>query len=545
MLNKNSKRKQSLIAGALTSSAGVFVSKLLGLFYVVPFVAMAGADYPFYSKAYTLYDTLLTICQAGLPFAIATMIAKYYEKQDYKTVLLVRKLSTSVLMISGFTMGSLLFLFAGSYASFTSAELTSAENLQKFTNVLRILSLALFTVPFLSSFRGFYQGMKEMKAYGFSQVLEQFSRVGLLLGLGAFVVYVLSLDGIWAVYMAVLATGFSALIAILYFKKLDKEELSEIKILAKQQTTKARSAKALLKELLSFGIPFLIVAVLGNSQNIINSLFFERALPDLDPSLVLNLNGIVHFECHKLIAIPQVLAIGFSAGLVPYITVSYERRDFKELRKNILDCFDTVLYIAIPLCFCLFVLSRPIYYIMYGNSTLDYGAEALMFSSFLALTGTISPICSNMMLSLRLRKAVIVFLGCTFLVKLISFFPLMALTGYTGAITSSILAGVTMISLAFWFISKSFNVNYHRLFRHLWMIAVSLVSMYGSFVILRFVGLDLACASKVTTFIELAIYGIVGACAYFMTSCVFRLPQQIFKMSLTQLFSKITRRLKR
>ena len=102
-----------------------------------------------------------------------------------------------------------------------------------------------------------------------------------------------------------------------------------------------------------------------------------------------------------------------------------------------------------------------------------------------------------------------------------------------------------MISLAFWFISKSFNVNYHRLFRHLWMIAVSLVSMYGSFVILRFVGLDLACASKVTTFIELAIYGIVGACAYFMTSCVFRLPQQIFKMSLTQLFSKITRRLKR
>ena len=43
-------KKQSLIAGALTSSAGIFISKALGLLYVVPFTAIAGeANMSFYS----------------------------------------------------------------------------------------------------------------------------------------------------------------------------------------------------------------------------------------------------------------------------------------------------------------------------------------------------------------------------------------------------------------------------------------------------------------------------------------------------------------
>ena len=66
--------KQSFIAGALTSSAGVFISKFLGLFYIVPFTAMATQpNMHFYSAAYSLYDTMLMICSAGIPFAVSAM----------------------------------------------------------------------------------------------------------------------------------------------------------------------------------------------------------------------------------------------------------------------------------------------------------------------------------------------------------------------------------------------------------------------------------------------------------------------------------------
>ncbi len=537
-----SQNKQSLIAGALTGSAGIFISKALGLLYVVPFVAMAGEDYSLYSKAYAIYDILLNLSTAGIPFAVASLVSKYNSHEDYKTVLLVRKLSMGLLMLSGLVMAILLASFSQPYATWVSAEGTSPETIEKFRNVLLILSVSLFLVPILSSYRGFYQGLKDMKSYSVSQVLEQFTRVGLLLILGAFCVYLFSMDNVWAVYMAIFATGASALIAIFYFKTLDKHSLKKIKQLANSQTTHEKSSAHIVRELVTFGIPFLLVALLGNSMNIVNSSFFERTLVGVTPELAANLNGIIHLKVNKLTSIPQVLAIGFSAGIVPYITASYEKRDFKELRKNINDCLNTVLYIAIPLCFFLLVLARPIYFLMYGSVDLDYGTEALAYSSVLAFTGTIAPICSNLMLSLRLRKTVIFFLIVSFSVKLISFFPLMRITGYTGAITSSVLSGVVLIALCLWFISKRFRVDYRMLFKNVLFMCVSLVSMYGSIVILKWCGLTFSCESTIVTFFELAVVGVVGIFVYFVTSACFRVPQRIFKMSLKKMTKRVTRR---
>ncbi len=532
-------RKQTLIAGALTSSAGVFISKALGLLYVVPFVAMAAEDYSLYSKAYALYDILLNLSTAGIPFAIASMVAKYHSHQDYKTLLLVKKISTSLLMGLGLFMAVMLIIFATPYATAVSAVGTTLETIEKFSNVLVILSISLFLVPMLSAYRGFYQGLKDLKKYSISQVLEQFARVALLLLLGAFFVYVLSMDSIWAVYMAILSTGVSALIAILYFRHHQKDSLKELRILAKKQESKAKSNKYIIRELITFGIPFLLVALLGNSMNIVNSTFFERTLTGVSPELAANLNGIIHLKVHKLIAIPQVLAIGFSAGIVPYVTSAFEKRDYAELRKNINDVLNIVTYIALPLCFCLLVLARPIYFIMYGDVDLDYGTEALAYSSMLAFTGTLAPICSNLLLTLRLRKQVIFFLMLSFIVKLVTFFPLMQYTGYTGAITSSVINGVFMIVISLYYIAKVYKVHYRELFRNSIFMLISLVSMYGSFVILGWFNLSLSCESTLITFIELAIYGLVGMSVYFLTSAFFRVPQRLFKMGLSMMFKKV------
>ena len=83
--------KQSFIIGSLTSSAGIFLSKAIGLFYVVPFTAIATENnMVFYTGAYNYYNILLQISSAGLPYAIAALIAKFASRNDYKSVLLVR-----------------------------------------------------------------------------------------------------------------------------------------------------------------------------------------------------------------------------------------------------------------------------------------------------------------------------------------------------------------------------------------------------------------------------------------------------------------------
>ena len=534
--------KQSFIAGALTSSAGVFISKFLGLFYIVPFTAMATQpNMHFYSAAYSLYDTMLMICSAGIPFAVSAMVAKYVSREDYKTALLVRRLSMGLMLFSGFMMAMILVMFSGPFAQFSSSQTATQQNIDTLQNVICYLSLSLVLVPFLSAYRGFYQGLKDFISYGFSQTLEQLVRILMLLGFGALCVYIFKMDNIWAVRMAVFSTGLAALVTILYFVLHDRHGYTDVKQMAAQQESQAVDKKELLKEMAAFGLPYMMMSILGNSMNIINTLFMQRELSNVSAEMAQLYYSIVQTNCNKLTSIPQVLAIGFSTGIVPHLTTNLEQKDFRQLKINVLSALNTVCYIGLPLSFCLFALARPIYCLMYGSTYLDIGTEALMFSALLAVTGTISPITTSMMMSLRYRRRCLEFLAIGFAVKTVTFFMLIKWFGYTGAITSSALCGLSVIVMNLSYIKRKFNISFKGFYRNLFVIAIGLISMNGAFVVLRWIGLDGIGSSKVMAILQLGIFGITGVFVYFMTTAFFQLPQRIFKMSM----GKIARKLKR
>ncbi|MCF0114382.1 MAG: oligosaccharide flippase family protein, partial [Erysipelotrichaceae bacterium] len=436
----------SFIAGALTGAAWVFIAKFLGLLYIVPFTAMAtGSNMVFYNGAYTYYDFLLQICTAGIPFAIATLVSKYGNREDFKTVVLIRKLSMSIMLISGFTMAILFVAVSKPLAGFVMGTAATAEDVEILQKVFMILAVAVILVPFLSSYRGFYQGLKEMKAYAISQVIEQISRVFFLLVLGAICVYVFKLESITAVYMACVATSIAALCGILYYRRFDKDNYYVIKRAARMQTKPAEEPKKILKELLWFGIPYLLSSILGNSMNLVNTNFFMSTMDSAGYSyeMAKGVLAVIQVQCNRLTSIPQVLSIGFSAGIVPFLTIALENKDYSAIQKHVTEALDSVLYIGVPLSFCLFSLARPIFYVMYGNDLLDYGEICLAWSSLIAITGTVAPICTSMMLTLKYRKRSIIYLGIGFIVKLVTFFPLIYLTGYVGAITSTVITSCT------------------------------------------------------------------------------------------------------
>ena len=102
MASKKNK-SNALLIGGLTSTAGMIITKAIGLLYVAPFRAMIGAEnYIYYAAGYEVYDLILTISLAGLPFAIAALVSKYMELEDYKTVMLLKKISHGLLGVFGF-----------------------------------------------------------------------------------------------------------------------------------------------------------------------------------------------------------------------------------------------------------------------------------------------------------------------------------------------------------------------------------------------------------------------------------------------------------
>ena len=274
-MSKSSAAKKSIIVGGLIGTGGLFVSKLIGLAYTIPFsyILQSESYQSVYAQSYNIYAYLLTIFQSGVPFAVATLVARYMALEDAKSVILVKKLAFAILGLTGFVGMILLFTLSN-----VIAPAMVAKNADIMANCLRILSLAIFLVPVLSAFRGYYQGLKEMEEYAFSQAFEQVFRVAFLLSTACLVVYAFGWNKKYALYAAVLSTSVATIAAIAQFIHFDRNHQHAIDEMAQMQTKSIHSAKTIFKEILVLAIPYLVVAILGNIDQIFNSFLLPTGL---------------------------------------------------------------------------------------------------------------------------------------------------------------------------------------------------------------------------------------------------------------------------
>lgn len=535
--------KNSLVLGGLTSSAGVFLTKVIGILYVVPFSALATeANLSYYARAYNIYEIVLNVSIAGIPFAIATLVAKYQLKEKYKTVLLVRKLSTAILAVMGFVMMIGLMVFALPIAQFSVAGSIDSVEVLRTKNVMMIMALAVFTVPLLSSYRGFYQGLKELKLYASSQVIEQIARVAFLLGLGFILVVLFKMDAIWAVYAAIFSTSVAALASMLQFILKDRKTLNELKEKALLSVDDHPQVWDLTKELYSFSIPFLLNVLLNSLPNFINLMFFNQAMvlhgetiqqADLYYSLVM-------FTTNKLTSIPQVVAPGFITAIIPYVTTSFEKKDFEAMRHHVIETIVVVCYLSLPLSFFLYGISAPIYYVMYGKAHLDLGSEVLKLNSITGLTFNLAAVSNALMMALRLRKQNLAVSFFTIVLAALTFVPLMAWIGYSGSIVSKIVTQIAMFGINLLILKKHYQVMYTQLLKPILWMVLGLMGMQLSFWFLDLIGLHIYDQGRILATFELAIYGVVGVVAYGGITAVFKLPQTVLHLDFKRIKERLT-----
>ena len=557
------KRKQSIIFGGLISSAGVLLSKILGLVYVIPFNMIAGdTNIRFYGYAYNIYSYLLNISIAGIPFAIATLVAKYYNVKDYKTALLIKKIALGLMMALGFAGMCFVLLTSGQLAELILAKGSSAEDIAITKNVMIIISFALFFVPVLSGYRGFYQGLKRMEVYAFSQVLEQLVRVFFLLGAGAIAVYVFHKDQIWAVYFAVFSTSVSAICALLHIQKYDKEEMEEMRLLAAQQKRiENNNPKILLRELIVIAIPYFVSSIIAYSSDMIDLMFFSRALEatGVDAALSNYIYGtVIAMHSKKIIAIPQILAVGFSASLIPYITTAIENKNYKEVCKHIKDTLESVLYIVLPLSFCLFFFSKEVMYLLFGNPALplkdqagqivmtiqqlDYENYLMRYRVIDAIFGTIAPLFTSLLIACRLRRQPLIALGAGAVVKFVSLFICVRIFGMTGATMSNLLSYITIIGMDIYSLNKQFKINWTYTLRKLLIMCLCLLATSIVYVGLYTIFGDITRFGRIEMIPLLILEGIIIMLVYILLSAFFQLPQRIFHIDLSTIRKRLKKR---
>ena len=532
---KNEKMKQSLLIGALTSSFGIFVSKLLGLFYYSPLSSIAGEEnMAFYSIVYTYYDLLLQISQAGIPFALAAMVAKYSAKDDYKTVLLIKKMGTSIVMGLAIFISLILVLIAGPLARQSLGISAPIEDINNLKMMFYILTLSVIIVPLLSAIRGYIQGLKRLDIYASSQVLEQFIRVFSIIAFAYLFVKVLNFKSIYAIFVAIAAAALGAIFSLIYTKYFAKDDEKRVIELAKQQDYDASSTeKEIIKEILTLGIPYVLISFLGTAGPLVNTTFFLDYMskvngPQIYDSAKLSA-GILQANIAKISNIPSVLALGFGSGMVPYLSESLEKRDSKKITIQINQILDTVTFILLPIIAIFVFFAKDIYFIMYGNTNLQLGANLFAVSNIQIFLGTIAPILSSIMMSLKLRKEAIFTLVLSFIIKFITFFPMVKLTGSYGMIYSSGFYYLAQILLYFYFLYKMFNINIKATSRRfIFILIASLIMVIPAYFIHQLIGFDYT--SRIKDILLMSGLGILMLFIYYYVTVYFGLPQKIFNI---------------
>jgi len=518
--------KRSLLLSGLTSSLGIFITKAIGILYVSPFTQIAGQENTaFYSFGYTFYDFMLQLAIAGIPIASATLISRYLAKNDIVMMLMINRFMKRILFIVGLLFFVFIYFTAPWIVPLIIGQQASKESYDITLIVLRFVALATFITPVLSSYRSFMQGLKEMQHYAFSQVFEQIIRVSFLLGFSVLLVNVFNFDQIYAVYIAMLAASVAGIFAIVDLYIKERRIIKSYNI--DKTITNPIRVSALLQEIFSISIPFLIVSVLSNLESMVtlfgfNSTMLSLGINETDVNLLFT---IITFTTRKLISIPLVLALGFSIAIIPFISEAFTLNQRTALRNHVYDALETVLFIGLPLVAGLFVFSKEIYYIFY----VDYafiGGEVLRTASLLSLLMVISPVLVNILIVLQHRRKVVFALTLSFIVKLVVFIPLIRFIGYQGAVVSSIISQIVLITFNLITLNRMYGFNYTRVRSRLFLMLISTTAMIlVGFTFLALGWHNIIIDNRWITLLKLTVSGGVSFATYLGLSWVFGLPQ--------------------
>ncbi|MBD1380195.1 putative polysaccharide biosynthesis protein [Metabacillus arenae] len=457
----------NLLRGTFVLTLGTYISRFLGMIYVIPFYAMLGeTGGTLFQMGYAQYTIFLSIATAGLPMAVSKYVSKYNSMGDYQTSRRIFKAGMFVMLITGFAAFIALYFLAPSFAqSALSEKQLSGISLEDVIAVIRMVSLALIVVPIMSLIRGFFQGHQSMGPTAVSQVIEQIVRIVFLLVSVYLIINVFNGDFVTAVGYATFAAFVGAMggliVLIMYWVKR-KDSLLAMR--ENVVPSESQSLGTMFKELFKYAGPFVFVGLAIPIYNYIDTNTFNKAMIDGGHGdKAVSLFSIVVFYIPKLIMIPVSLATAFGLTLVPTITKSFTKRNLKLVNHYIDQALQIIMFFVLPAVVGLIVLAGPAYTLFFeykeeGVSLLQlYAPVALLFSFF-----TVS---AAILQGINKQKLAVFCLLFGILLKLSLNAPLITMFQGAGSILATAIGFIGSIIYSFAMIKKHAKYQFKRFFK--------------------------------------------------------------------------------
>lgn len=437
------KRGQSLLSGAMILMVTTVIVHIIGVIYKIPLTAIMGTvARGYFTSAYEIYTPIYAISMAGLPVAVSKMVSERMATGKYKEVRKLRLVARKIYLVTGLTGTVLLMAVAYPYTHWDFFIHTP----NAFYSILCIAPSILFCCM-MSSYRGYYEGLRDMKPTGYSQVVETLGKLifGLLLAKlvqnyaygqyeSAGVVFgipcsnyseVNSAMGPYTAAAAIFGVTMGTIVGLIYLvirHNVRGDGITEEMLLSSPEPD---TGKNLAKKIIKFAIPVVTSSLILNITNLIDTWTIQNRLnqaisenmglikemyrAELTASQILDadikdfLYGCYGTALDFRNIVPTVImTLGLSA--IPVLSGAWATRNKAQMTSAITTVLKTATLIAVPTGFVMAVLAEPMLKVLYigtnAEASITISAPFVAVYGYFALLLSISTPITNMLQSI-------------------------------------------------------------------------------------------------------------------------------------------------
>ncbi len=538
-------KKNSFIEGALISTIGIVLCKILGLLYVIPFRAIVGVEGSvLYGYAYTIYSVFAGLSSNGIPSAMSKTVSEYNTLGYYNSQERAYKIGKYIINGIGIVSFLILFIFAPQMAHLIIGDIEGGSNLNDIVMVIRVISTSLIFIPLLSISKGYVQGHRMMRVPAIANVIEQLVRVIVIIAGSFLTLKVFNLSITTAVGVSVFGATIGALIAYLYV--LDKIRKNREALKRNEKMTRAEAKitnKEIFKKIVLYALPFILIEFIRSIYNTVDTFTVVKTLVSVGYNIkdAENILSIITTWGSKLNMIVLSITMGLTISLIPNVVSSATLKKYDEVSQKINQALKIILFVALPMTLGLWFLSDSVWTIFYGYDQLSanvfkvYILQAIIMSFYYILVD------ANQALSNT--KVALGTLIVTFILKLIFNTPVMMLfnylklPAYIGAIITTILAQALAIIFLLLNLKKKYKVNYKDTFiTGIKIMVLNLIMVVSLFIVKLVIGEFPH--TRLYSLLEIIIYGLIGIFVYGFIAYKEHLFEDVFGKELLNKFKR-------
>ena len=513
--------KNSFMQGAFIATFGIVLCKIMGILYVIPFHSVIGEQGgALYGYAYNIYSIFLSVSQAGIPLAMSKIISEYYTLGYFNAKERAFKIGKTFLFIIGFLCFLILFIFADQIGHMIIGNVEGGNTREDIAFVIRVISTAILIIPSLSVTRGYFQGHRFITPTSISQILEQLTRV-LIIVIGSFLMYrVLHMSLKATVGVAVFAATVGGMVSYGYLLWKQKKNKKEFVKYDKKLKEPKITNKEIMKKIIMYSIPFIMIDLFRSLYNSVDVLTLVKALVNdigyaaKDAESVMSVISTWGLKINMIII---SIVSGIMTSLIPNLTASFVQNDMKGVSEKINKTYQIILFFTVPMTVGLSFLAKPVWMIFYGVS--KYGALTYQYLVFVALATAIFTATVMIVQLLKEYKTVFFSLISGMIVKVVLNVPLihsfnkMGLPAFYGAITATILGFLTSSIIAIIVLKKKYKFNFEDTAKEILNILIATIVMLLVLIGLKFV-VPTSTTSRMISIGVVLLYSIIGAIVY-------------------------------